>query len=110
MIDSIDSKEEAMTTNTTIGAIITNAKFDKTKLCKIAGMSHNGYARSIEPVHTSADGDTIFALSVGEVEANIDTVGTLAAMVMSEAIIRAITSSKGAYGLKGYDDIKAILK
>lgn len=75
--------------NTTIGIIVTNAAFDKTKLCKIAGMTHNGYARSIRPVHTSADGDSIYAVSVGKVVADCDLVGTMAAEVMSEAILRA---------------------
>ena len=58
-----------------IGAIITNAKFDKSQLRKIAAMTHNGYARSIRPVHTTADGDSIYALSVGTVEADLDVVG-----------------------------------
>lgn len=81
-----------------IGAIITNAKFDKSQLCRIAAMTHNGYARSIRPVHTTADGDSIYALSVGTVEADLDVVGTIAAKVMSEAIIRAVKSAKRAYG------------
>lgn len=76
--------------NTTIGAIITNARFDKSQLSKIAGMAHNGYARSIRPVHTSADGDSIYALSVGNIAADCDMVGTLAADVMSEAILSAV--------------------
>lgn len=49
-------------------------------------MAHNGYARSIKPVHTSADGDTIYALSVGKVQADEDMIGTLAADVMSDAM------------------------
>lgn len=99
----IDNK---FTGNTTIGAIITNAKFTKTQLCKIASMAHNGYARSIKPVHTSADGDSIYALSVGNVSADIDMVGTLAADVMSEAIIKAITSATAAYGYPSYNEIQ----
>ena len=42
--------ENKFTGNTTIAVVFTNAKFDKTRLCKIAGMAHNGYARSIRPV------------------------------------------------------------
>mgnify|MGYP000635896533 CR=1 FL=1 len=56
MYKSIQPKKQ-FNTNTTIGAIITNGKFDKTKLNKIASMTHNGYARSINPVHTMADGE-----------------------------------------------------
>ncbi len=86
--------------NTTIGAIITNASFDKTKLCKIAGMTQNGYARSIRPVHTTADGDSIYAVSVGDVKADLDIVGSIAANVMSEAILRAVDSATSMYGYK----------
>lgn len=80
-------------TNTTIGAIITNASFDKTQLTKIASMTRNAYARCIRPVGTLADGDTIYAVSVGDQKADLNTIGTLAADVMSEAIKRAVESS-----------------
>lgn len=50
--------------NTTIGAIVTNAAFKKGELTKIAMMATNGYARSIRPVGTLSDGDTIYAFSV----------------------------------------------
>ena len=90
--------ENKFTGNTTIGVILTNAAFDKTKLCKIAGMAHNGYARAIRPVHTSADGDTIYAASVGKISADADLVGTLAADVMAEAILRAVKQAETAYG------------
>lgn len=86
------------TANTTLGVIITNACFTKPQLCKLAGMAQDGYARSIRPVHSSADGDAIFALSVGNVEANQDLVGMLAANVMSKAIARAVLSADSAYG------------
>lgn len=97
--------DTSFTGNTTIGAVITNAAFNKSSLCKIAGMAHDGYARSIAPVHTTADGDSIYALSVGSVEAPQDLVGALAADVCSEAIIRAVTCAKGAYGFPAYEDI-----
>ena len=105
MYKSIQPKKQ-FNTNTTIGAIITNGKFDKTKLNKIASMTHNGYARSINPVHTMADGDSIYALSVGEVEADLNTVGTLSARVMSMAIENAIKSADSMYGLTAYKDLK----
>ncbi len=79
--------------------ILTNAKMNKTQLCKIAGMGHDGMARAIRPVHTSADGDSIYALSVGETEADPDVTGLLAAEVVSEAILRAVESAESAYGL-----------
>lgn len=105
MEGSIDVRENKFVDNTTIGAIITNAKFTKSQLCKIAGMTHNGFARSIRPVHTTADGDSIYALSTGDVNADMDLVGTVAAEVMSEAITRAVYSAKSAYGFPSANDI-----
>ena len=102
--------ENKFTGNTTIGVFITNADFQKASLCKIAGMAHDGYARSIRPVHTTADGDSIYAVSVGDAEgkkvsADQDLVGTLAAEVMSEAITAAVKSARSAYGLPAWEDI-----
>lgn len=77
-------------TNTTIGAIVTNARFSKAEMNKIASMARAGYARCINPVGTLADGDTIYAVSLGTVSANINIAGTLAAEVMAAAIQKAI--------------------
>ena len=106
MEESIAIHENRFAENTTIGAIVTNAGFTKTQLCKIAGMAHNGFARSIRPVHTSADGDSIYALSVGDISADIDLVGTLAAQVMSEAILRGVTSAESAYGFLAAKELR----
>lgn len=80
--------------NTTVGAILTNAKLDRAQLTKIASMTQNAYARCIYPVGTLADGDSIYAVSLGEVEANVNAIGTLAAEVMQEALLRAVRDSK----------------
>lgn len=106
MAESIAPIKNKFVDNTTIGVVMTNAGLDKTALSKIAGMAHNGYARSICPVHTSADGDSIYAVSVGEVEADRDLVGTLAAEVMSEAILRAIYTAESAFGYISAKDIE----
>ncbi|MBR0104047.1 MAG: P1 family peptidase [Firmicutes bacterium] len=106
MAQSIRRIENRFVENTTIGIIITNAHFDKTQLTKIAAMAHNGYARSINPVHTMADGDSIYAVSVGDIEADQDLTGTLASEVMSEAIIRAVMNAESAYGLTAATDLE----
>ena len=90
--------ENKFTGNTTLAVVLTNASFRKAELCKIAGMAHDGLARMIRPVHTSADGDSIYAVSVGELRADRDLVGTLAAEAVSRAIVRAVTSAESAYG------------
>ena len=98
MKSSVKRIENRFVENTTLAIVITNAEFRKDQLCKIAGMAHDGYARSIQPVHTTADGDSIYAVSAGAVEADLDLVGTLAAEVVSEAILRAVLSAESAYG------------
>lgn len=103
---SVRAVENRFTGNTTLAIVITNAAFDKAQLCKIAGMAHDGYARSINPVHTSADGDSIYAVSVGNVQADQDLAGALGAEVVSEAILRAVTSAEHAYGLPCAADLK----
>ena len=98
-------RDNKFTGNTTLGVVMTNASFSKSQLCKIAGMTHDGFARSIRPVHTTADGDSIYAVSVGNVEADQDLVGSLSAVVMSEAIKRAVYSADSAYGFKAAKDL-----
>ena len=105
MIQNEIVRENKFVSNTTLGVVITNAKFTKSQLCKISGMSLNGYARSINPVNTSADGDTVYALSVGDHDADMDLVGTLAADALSEAVIRAVESAEGAYGFPSAKDV-----
>ena len=101
-----ETTKVAFTSNTTLAVVITNACFEKPQLCKIAGMAHDGFARSIRPVHSSMDGDSIFAVSVGDVRADQDVVGTLCAEVVSEAILRSVLSAEPAYGLPCAADLK----
>ena len=105
MKGNIDVVGNRFAGNTTLGVVITNAEFRKPELCKIAGMAHDGFARSIRPVHTSADGDSIYAVSVGNVRADQDVAGTLAAEVVSEAITRAVNSAESAYGFPAAKDL-----
>jgi L-aminopeptidase/D-esterase-like protein len=94
--------------NTTIGIVATNAPFTKTQMTKIAQMSHDGYARAINPVHTMGDGDTIFAMSTGtaDVKADVSAIGAIAATVMSRAVVRAAmqAASLHQFNLPAYRD------
>ncbi len=91
--------------NTTIGVIGTNAILTKAEANKVSGMAHNGYARSIDPIHTMLDGDTIFTMATNEIKADISLIGTLAAEVMSKAIINGVLFAEGSHGLNAYKDI-----
>ena len=77
---------------TTIGVVATDAVLDKAQACKLAQMAHDGLARSINPVHTQADGDTLFALATGAngQRANLTLLGTLAAEATALAVLRAV--------------------
>jgi L-aminopeptidase/D-esterase-like protein len=93
--------------NTTIGVVATNAIFDKAQMTKIAQMAHDGLARSINPVHTTMDGDTIFAASTGLVKAQVDhgVVGAIAADVMAQAVLRAVKLATSVQGIAAYRDL-----
>lgn len=88
--------------NTTIGLIATNAKLSKAQATKVSMMAHDGFARTINPIHTMHDGDSIFTLSTGEIEGDVSAIGAIAAEVMSEAILAGVKAAKSAYGFPGY--------
>jgi L-aminopeptidase/D-esterase-like protein len=94
--------------NTTIGVVATNVAFDKTQMTKIAQMAQDGLARTINPAHTLADGDTIFAVATGasSVRANHGAIGALAADVLARAVVRAVLSARGLPGLPAAGDMR----
>ena len=94
--------------NTTIGVVATNATLTKTQATKVAQMAHDGYARAIAPVHTPADGDTIFALATAARtgDADVGRVGALAAEAMSDAILRAVRQAASIPGYPAIRDLK----
>ena len=91
--------------NTTLGMIATNAKLTKAQATKVAQMAHDGFARTINPIHTMYDGDTVFCAATGEVDTDLTTVGSLAAEVTARAVIRAVKAAESAYGIPGYREI-----
>lgn len=93
--------------NTTIGAVACNANLTKAEATKIASLSQNGLARTIYPVHTMHDGDTIFSVATGGVDVPVDLLGTIAADVLAEAVIVAIKAAEGVEGFPSYTDIHA---
>jgi L-aminopeptidase/D-esterase-like protein len=93
--------------NTTLGVIATNAKLDKNSACKVAALAHHGLVRAINPVHTTFDGDLIFTLASGPVEADLNGLGIMAARVMQLAIYDAIRSARGLPGLPAACDLGA---
>jgi L-aminopeptidase/D-esterase-like protein len=93
--------------NSTIGIVATNAVLTKTEATKVAQMAHDGLARTINPIHTAFDGDTIFAAATGTAAARADasTIGAVAAEVMAIAVNRAVLAATGLSGLPAYRDL-----
>lgn len=80
--------------NTTLGAVFTNAVFSQAEMNKIASMARAAFGRCIDPVGTMIDGDTIYAFSVGDTQADISSVGALAAEALAFAIEDAVRQSQ----------------
>ena len=87
--------------NTTIAVVATNARLTKTEVNRVALMADDGLVRALSPTHTLDDGDTVFALATGRWSGQVDTsiIGTLAAEVLADAIVRAATQAQGLGGV-----------
>jgi L-aminopeptidase/D-esterase-like protein len=85
--------------NTVIGVVATNASLNKEQVNKVAQMAQDGLARTVRPAHTMLDGDTIFALSCGEMKADVNVIGAFAAEVFAQAILRAVYTAQTVAGL-----------
>ena len=92
--------------NTTIGVIAMNARLTKAEAKKIAGLAQNALARTIFPVHTMFDGDTIFVLGTGTKRYSVDYLGTLAQEVMERAILKAVKAAEPTNHIDSYSSLK----
>ena len=81
--------------------VATNARLSKADVSRLALIADDGYARAIAPSHTTGDGDTVFALATGSLPeaVNVSLIGALAADVMSEAIVRAVSKADSLAGV-----------
>ena len=93
--------------NTTIAVVATNARLTKTAVTRVAQMADAGFARAIVPVHTIADGDTVFALATGTWRgtADVTTLGAAAADQVAAAIVRAVRQATTAGGVPAARDL-----
>ncbi len=89
-------------TNTTLSVVMTNARLSKLDAFRVAQRVHDGYARTITPVHTMYDGDVSFVASCGVVNAQIDLVAEMGAAAVADAIRNAVISAKSFMGVPGY--------
>jgi L-aminopeptidase/D-esterase-like protein len=97
---------------TTIGVVATDALLSKAQAGKLASMAHDGLARSINPVHSMTDGDTLFALATGASSrpGQMAVLGALAAEVTARAVVNAIWHATALAGLPTARDLGAALQ
>ncbi|HVA36976.1 MAG TPA: P1 family peptidase [Candidatus Dormibacteraeota bacterium] len=91
--------------NTTLAVVATNAALTKTQATRVAQVAHDAFARTIQPVHTSQDGDTIFAASTGDLDVPLDVVCALACAALERAILAAVREAEGIPGYPAYRDL-----
>ncbi|QAS50855.1 P1 family peptidase [Halobacillus litoralis] len=106
IINRIDqSQTNRFRENTTIGAVLTNAKLHKSEANKLSSIAHDGLARTIRPSHTFIDGDTLFTLATGGVECDLNALSALANKVVEKAVINAVKSAASQNDLVSASDI-----
>lgn len=93
--------KEAPRENTCLGLIATNARLTKVGATKVAQMAHQGIARTIYPASTMSDGDVMFALSVGQLDAEVTAIGIAAAEAVAQAVVRSVTLARSLGGVPG---------
>jgi L-aminopeptidase/D-esterase-like protein len=87
--------------NTTLAVVATNARLSKVEAGKLAEVAGLGVARTIYPVYTMFDGDTTFALSLGDARADVNTLGVAAAEAVAQAVVRAVRNAPSTGGVPG---------
>lgn len=92
-------------THTTIGVVATDARLDRVAAGRLAALAMLGFARALSPPHTAYDGDTLFALSVGDRPADLTALGLLAAEVVARAIVRGVRAATSLPGLPAARDL-----
>jgi L-aminopeptidase/D-esterase-like protein len=97
----LESAPEGASQNTTLTVVATNARLTKVQAQKLAQFANLGVARAISPVNTTFDGDTTFALSLGEARGNLNALGSAAAEAVVQAILRAVKFAKPLGGVPG---------
>lgn len=87
--------------NTTLAVVATNARLTKVEAAKLAEFGSLGIARTVYPVWTMFDGDTTFALSLGEARADVNVLGIAAAEAVAQAVVRAVKNAPSMGGVPG---------
>ncbi|MFQ5859821.1 MAG: P1 family peptidase [Anaerolineae bacterium] len=103
----IDMRAEPQFGNTTLAVVATDAQLTQAQCTAVANMAHTGLARVVQPAHTLMDGDTIFALSVGDRQADVSAIGTAAAEAVSRAILQAVEAAETLHNIPARSAVTA---
>lgn len=113
-------RRDANTLNTTIAVIATDAALDPAGCRRVAVAAQDGLARTIRPVHTPMDGDTVFVLATGAVTAPADpdtpaallpdtaavtAIGVAAADCLARAVLGAVIAAESVAGIPTYREL-----
>jgi len=104
-IEMVYKSREIFGKNTTLVCIVTNARMGSAEVTRLASVSHNGLSTTIDPSHLKVDGDTVFAISMRNINSDPDIVNRVAKECVEEAIISAIKNSESIEGFKSYKEI-----
>jgi L-aminopeptidase/D-esterase-like protein len=107
---NLDDDEVVAGGNTTIAVVATNARLSKTDINRVALMADDGLSRAINPSHTAADGDTVFALATGrwDGQASLSVIGALAADALAEAVVRAVSKAESLAGVPSATELGTV--
>ena len=108
MQTDLNEPASGFASNTTLAVVATDAPLSKVEANKVAQMAHDGLARTIQPIHTMFDGDTIFALSTAQnrsAQGDVNLIGTVAATVLAEAVVRAVKSATPLGNIPAYQNL-----
>ena len=95
----------AASQNTTIGAVLTNARLTKEEANKVAQMAQNGLALALSPAHTMLDGDTLFTMASGKKAVDVNIIGSFAPLAVAQAINNAVKFADSAGGLPAVNSL-----
>ncbi|MBI2855409.1 MAG: P1 family peptidase [Chloroflexi bacterium] len=100
-------ERQAVPTNTTLAVVATDAALTKEQANKLAQMGQDGLALAVRPCHTMSDGDVVFALATGKSSAEVDMrqLCTVAAVVVSRAIVRGVLAARGLGGVPSVQEV-----
>jgi L-aminopeptidase/D-esterase-like protein len=99
-----EGQDGGPSTNTTLVVVATNARLSKERAHLLAAAAHEGIEASVRPAHTINDGDTVFTLATGPVEADQRLLERLAVRAVAEAIRRGVLAARSVAGVPACGD------